>query len=527
MKNKWILLFFMMSAFTQVKAQLTWSSPITISASTMDNSSDPHVVVDPNGNSTAAWLENGFVYASVQPVNGTWGTPVALSATGASSPRLGCDSSGNVTAIWLDSTGTVTLSTLPFNGTWSAATSISSSGAATPALAVNGAGTMVAVWERSGFIESVSKAAGGSLSLVSTLSAASSSNPSVSIGTNGTAVAVWQTILGTGAATVESATQTAGTWGSAVNILPAASAYSHNFPVVSVDAEGNADVIWFRYLNNNGVYSNLFVYAASLPSTSSSWSFPTQISDTGIGNPEALFIHISTDSSGDKMGVWSISYDGQSYLVESVLKPQSGTWTPFSFLASTPNIYTFQGDLAIDSIGNSTAVTMFFDGTSVNIQSAEASPSIIAGRPVWSSLATISTGTDNGFPVVGSNFNSSLQVAYATALWLTSNGTNTTVQASTGTKSPIASPSNLSVTQSLDNFGVFQDYYNTLSWTASPSGNVILYAIYRNGLLIQEVPPNVVQYIDHNAVQNGSVTYSVAAVDENLFLSQIISVTFP
>jgi len=170
---------------------------------------------------------------------------------------------------------------------------------------------------------------------------------------------------------------------------------------------------------------------------------------------------------------------------------------------------------------------MLFDGSSVNIQSAETSTTNITGEPVWSSETTISSGSDNGFPVVGSNFNAGGQVSYATAVWLSSDGTNTTVQAASASQTPVAPPSNLAVVQSLDDFGVFKDYFNTITWTASPSGDVQLYLIYRNGLLINEVAPNATQFIDHNTVQNGSVTYGVAALDVNFFLSQIINVSFP
>ena len=389
----------MMLCIIQANAQMSWGSAVTISTSPLNDSSNPQVVVDQYGNSTAAWVENGFIYSSFQPVNGSWGMPVAISATGASSPQLGIDSTGKVTAIWLSSNNTVQMVTLPLNGIWSAVSSISSSGATNPSLAVNGSGTVAAVWQRNNYIESITKI-GGILSLVSIISPVTSSNPHVAIGANGTVVAVWQTILGTGAATVESARQTNGVWGSAVNILPAPSALSHNYPKVSVDANGNADVIWYRYLVSGKGYSNVFVYASSLPANSSSWSFPLQISDTGLGNPAQLFINIACDSSGNKIATWTIAYDGQSYNIESSTQSPSGTWLPFSTLGNTNDIFALSGSIATDPVGNVTAANMSFDGSSVNIQTAQTNASSLAGSVFWEAFATVSSGMNNGFPII-------------------------------------------------------------------------------------------------------------------------------
>jgi len=491
----------------------------------MDDSSQPQVVVDSNGNSTAIWVENGVVRASFLPLNGTWSTPAVLSGSGASSLRLGVDGSGDVTAVWLSSNGTVQSATLPLNGSWSAATAISASGSETPSLAVNASGTVAIVWANNGFIQTRTKIL-GILSLVSTISPSNSSNPDVAISTNGKVVAVWRTLLGSGADMIQSATQTNGTWASAVNVIPFQSAYNHNNPAISIDANGNADVLWFRYLVTNGVYSNLFLYSAYLPSTSTSWSQPIQISDTGAVNPSSLFLDIRADSFGNKIAIWSISLDGGTFIVESSFKTPGGAWGPFSILQDS-NLYSLSGGLDCDALGNAVSVNMVFDGSSVKIQAAEASTWELVAQLFWGSQRILSSNPNNGFPVVAANFEAASKTSFVTALWLTSNGTNTILQAATASKQSISPPSNLMVTQSVQNYGVFQDYYNTITWSASPSPNVFEYVVYRNGVLISQVNSSTFQFVDHHAVQNGSVTYSVAAVDGNLFPSQIINVNFP
>lgn len=525
-KRKWILLVFAIVSMTQAFAQITWSPAVTISASTMDNSSNPNVVVDTNGNSTAVWIENGFVYASFLPNGGTWESPVTISGSGASMPQIGCDGNGTVTAAWVSSNGTIQYATLPLNGSWSSATSVSSSGATTPSLAVNSSGTIALVWQRNGYIESVTKTLLGLLTLVSTISPVNSANPDVAIGDDGTVVAVWQTILSSGAATVESARQTSGIWSASVDILPAPSAFSMNYPKVSVDSSGNADVIWYRYQEVDNGFSNVFVYTATLPVGSESWSFPLQISDIGLGDPANLFNNIVTDGSGNKMATWTISYDGQSYQIESAIKESGKTWTDFSFVENI-DVYALRGGLACDTLGNCVAVNMLTDVSGIDIQAAEASTSIIGGVPIWSSRVTISSEINNGYPVVASSFDSTADLTNVTAVWLASNGTNTIVQAATGSKTPIDPPSNLMVTQSYADFGVFQDYANTITWTASSSPNVVLYSIYRNGVLISEVSSSVSEFVDHHVEQNGSVTYGVAALDFDLFQSVIVNVNYP
>jgi len=340
---------------------------------------------------------------------------------------------------------------------------------------------------------------------------------------------VWQTILGTGAATVESATQSSigGIWGSAVNILPGASAFDMNYPVVSIDPNGNADVIWFRYLKTSGIYSNVFVYSATLPMASTSWSFPVQISDIGMGNPDELFIKIKTDAAGNKIAIWSLSFDGQSYVVESSGKLAGNAWTPFTILENQ-NLYAFQGSESSDSLGDATAVSMYFNGTTVDIHAQETSSWQTAGQIAWTALATLSsTGTNNTSPHVSVNNDPNTLTSFANAVWVSADGANTIIQAASGSKTVIAPPTNLAVTQNVTSYGVFNDYYNTLTWDSSVGPNLSQYIVFRDGLQIAQLEPFILEFIDHNATQNGTVTYSVTASDEQGALSVVANVTFP
>src|SRR5205085_11068454 len=99
-------------------------------------------------------------------------------------------------------------------------------------------------------------------------------------------------------------------------------------------------------------------------------------------------------------------------------------------------------------------------------------------------------------------------------------GTNSTIiQAVTGSKSLLGSPTAFSVTQVTNNYGVFNEFDNILNWTLSTDPNVIAYNIYRNNIFIAQVDSTTNQYIDTNSVQSGigtTVIYSIASIDSTI-----------
>lgn len=520
-----LFLFIAMCSIAQLPAQnLTWASPVTLS-STGVNSTDPRIVIDSNGNAVAAWVESGLIKASQQPVGGSWGTTVTLSNSGASNPRLGVDSSGNATAIWIES-GVVKTAHLPFGGSWSAATTLSGSGVTQARLAVDGAGNTVAVWTRNNFIESSTKLFGGLLwSLASVLSAGSSNFPEVAIGADGTVVAVWHSIVSGSDIVVYSTSPIAGVWAPAQTMLAVTPSFKHHYPKVTVDGSGNATAVWFRYTTSGLAYEFVSVLTASLPKGASAWTaVPIALTQfTGIRNPADLSLSIVSDAAGNVFAAWTNSYDGFTFTNESAQKPISGSWiaeaTPIS-----PSIYSFQTDVSISSLSSALVTFSFFDGTNADILALETAIS----NPIYNTygaIATVSTGADNAYPRVAYSSNGS--TANAVAVWISNNGTNNLITTATGSKTEVAPPTNVAVTQSLNQFGVFQDYANTITWTASTNPNVQLYNLYRNGVFFAQVDSFTFSFTDHNDVQNGTVVYGVAAYTTDNFQSTVATVSFP
>ncbi len=522
MKKILLLILTLCSLSGIVHSDITWSSPTAIST-VLTDASDPQTVIDASGNATAAWVENDTIVASSLPFGGSWSSPVTISnvLNTSSKPQLGIDSSGNVTALWIES-GLINSATLPFGGSWSASTTVSGSGATHPVLDVDASGNAVAVWVRSGFVESSTRIS-GTWSLVAVLSVTNSDNPHIAISNFGTAIAAWHSIVsGADVLTSNILTISGNSWGTPKNVLPETTSLLQNFPKIAIDENGNATIAWFRYvLLNSTTYQNVQVMSSSLVEGAAAWDLPTVISNTGIRNPADLTIKLEYDLLGDTLLLWTNSYDGQTFSIESSQRLFGGPWPGFT-LPQSPSLYSFGIDLAIAS-GTALLTNMSWDGSSaifIQSQESDITDPILQG---WTATTTFSTGNDNAYPQcamsqAGGSFN-------AVAVWLHFDGSNIVIHASAGTEAVIDPPSSVSATQNLTDFGVYQDYFNTITWSASSDPNVIQYNIYRNGVYFAATLPGTLTIDDHNQIQGETVIYGVAALTSSFRQSELVTFT--
>jgi len=507
-----------------ISGNINWSLPSTLSMAGVD-ATDPRVVIDVKGNVTAVWIESGLVKASTKTAGGSWQISTTLSNPGASSPRLSIDRGGNVVALWVEE-GVVKSAMLPLNSSWSCPVDLSKSGASSPELAVDYSGNAVAVWMRNGCIESSMQLFGKAWGEVSLLSESGADSPSVAIGSNGTVAVTWHSSSSGDAIATAIGSISGAAWDidKAVIPLPLSLNHHHHFPKVVVDESGNATTLWFRYGRIGSAYTNVAVLASTLMAGARSWSAPVVLSGTGLRNPADLQLRLGVDEEGNLLAVWTNSYDGETFSIESAEKKKGGEWTEPA-LPTVPNLYSFQVDLSLTSKGKGLITYMGFDGvSSIGIFSQE----IDSANPFsasWSAPVSVSQVIRNGYPYSG--FTASGNTANAVAIWESFNGMNTAIQVSTGAKTMVPSPTDLSVVQQASDFGVFTEYYNTLTWTASPSPNIIQYNIYRNGVFFTAVDANTLQVVDHNAVQGEPVTYGVAALDNTVEQSEITTMSFP
>lgn len=522
MKRVLSVLFTFLMCFQLHSNNISWTTPPTV-ISGGTNAVDPQVSIDTNGNAVSVWTESNVVKASSKPISGSWSSAVTISGTGASSPRLVVDQSGNATAVWVEG-GVIKAASKPISGSWSIRTSLSSTGASSPTICVDSTGDVIAAWARAGNIESSTKLFGASWQTKVTISSASATIPVIAIGGSGIntrAVLVWQGISGGNSVIFSSSKLISGTWATAQVI----SETTHNAarPYVAVDSNANALAIWYAYDMTGTSFTNVVVKSAARPISTGVWGGACHLSQPGIRDPSTLNARVAFDNVGNAMALWTISFDDETYNLESAVNSVNGEWsTPVDLVTS--NVYAYSAELSATSFGDILSLYMFYNGNSLMIQSVESDMNGFLNN-FWSVPITLSLGSNNAFPKIAASLSGN--VIHAAAVWVNYNGVTNSVVASTGSKTLIAPATALTVTQSVHHFGAFDEYYNTLQWTASTSSNVVGYLIFRNGTFVQQVDASTLQFVDNNRVLNGSVTYSVTAIDDGQTQSATTSVNFP
>jgi hypothetical protein len=141
----------------------------------------------------------------------------------------------------------------------------------------------------------------------------------------------------------------------------------------------------------------------------------------------------------------------------------------------------------------------------------------------WTQTTILSTGNGNAYPKCGISING--DVVRGVVVWVYYDGANTVINATTGNDTVIPPVTNVAVTQNMTDFGVYKDYYNTITWDASPAENIIQYNIYRNGVFFSATDINTLEFVDNNATQGGTVTYGISALISSFRQSAITTFT--
>jgi hypothetical protein len=522
-KNMKKLLLLLMCSLQLMSANIDWSFPPDAISTAGQDADNPAVAIDVNGNAVAVWVVSGIVKSKSKPADMDWDTEVSVSASGASSPRVVIDSSGKATAVWLEN-GLIKTASKVLTGGWSSATTLSGSAATAPTMAIDSSGNIIVAWARNGDVQSATKLVAGNWQSAVTINATGSALPHIAIGGSGanTRVAVvWQAVAGT-ANVVYGASKLLSTssWGSKITLSD--TTHSAGYARVAVDANGNATAVWFAYDASGPNYYRVIVQSSYRP-IEAEWGSFTTLSEAGIGNPANLSLRVSYDLLGNAIALWNTTFDNQTFTIQSAIKLAFRGWSdPVNLV--TDNLYAYSAHMAVASLGDALALYMFYNGSSLIIQSSELD---ITGfmDSTWSLPLNLSEGDQNSRPYIATSVNEN--TVYTAAVWLGVSGMDNLVLASVGTKTVIDPPSCLCVIQSSNDFGVFTEYYNTVSWCASLSSNVTGYLIYRNGVFVEQVAADVLSIVDDNRVQNGPVVYGVAAVDDQNSHSRVMTVSYP
>jgi hypothetical protein len=398
-------------------------------------------------------------------------------------------------------------------------------------MAVDSSGNVVVAWIKSGQTETIIKPIStGVWSSITTFTTTGSSNPSIALG-GGVTTIIWQAHPSTQDQIMSStSTSIGGSFSTPLNIIGVAnSGHNHGFPKVSVDLFGNSIAVWFRSDfggSSNTDYINVVVLGTLLVKGASAWGIPVLVSDLGTRNPSDLILRASFDPVGNGYILWTSSTNGSVYNIECSSKQVGGNLNPF-FQIIGSNLLAKDASISISSLSDVLIVYQFYDGTNSVIQAIETD---IGGSPlnVYTPASTLSvSSTNNAQPRASISLTGT--TVNAIAVWQSYDSINNTtiIQAATGSKPLLGAPTGLMVSQNTNNFGVFNEFDNVSSWTASTDPNVIGYNIYRDSIFIGQIGSSTTSFTDSNRTQSGTgvtVTYNVASLDNNFQQSQRVNV---
>ena len=278
---------------------------------------------------------------------------------------------------------------------------------------------------------------------------------------------------------------------------------------------------WYCYSVSGLTYSNVIVQGAYNP-VGSSWATPVNISSPGIRNPADLTLSLSFNQASLCLLTWTNSYDGASFTIEGAFS-QAGVWIPpASFLSS---LYVFSHRFTVTSSGYAFGAFMNYDPVSNTMSIVVNQANTYATTANVSPYGAISTGIGEGYPSVAGTFLGGLNLV--AAIWSHYDGVNISTKVATGTSGLVQVPTNLQITQNSNYFGIFTEYYNTLTWNAPTDPTIRSVLIFRNGQLINAGTYSLTEYIDHNRTQNQTDTYGLVFVDLFSNQSTITTITLP
>ncbi|MGQ9587439.1 MAG: hypothetical protein ACUVT7_03545 [Thermoplasmata archaeon] len=234
--------------------------------------------------------------------------------------------------------------------------------------------------------------------------------PELAIDASGNAVAVWEQMDESWVRSIWANRYVPGAgWGTAV-VIQSAHGADAALPCVAMDPGGNATVVWKQQSVRWDIWATRYVAGVG-------WGVPASIETSYVG--DADWPNVGVDRNGNALAVWT-RYDGA---VENVMSsryvPGLGWSTPMLVESSAES--ASMPHLAVDSLGNATAVWHQYDGTRWNIWANR----YVVGAG-WGTAVPLETSTNPaGNPDVAVDAEGN-----ALAVWAQSDGTRYVVWAS-------------------------------------------------------------------------------------------------
>jgi hypothetical protein len=515
------MIFLVFSCLHVCANDLTWGTPEQLSTMSVD-ASDPRVGMDASGNLVAVWIENGVVLSKTQLFGDSWSTPaLTASGSGVSEVELIVDASGNATAIW-NLSGVIQAASLPFGAMmWGTPVSLSSSGSSSPQIAVDSSGNLAAIWISNDIIQTADQPFGMSWSSSSDISFTSnpSDSPQIVISNNQTMVAVWHSTFN-GVDGIFSSTTTLGSAWPTFPSLISDPTFSSKNPQIAINSQDMPLALWYRFDLSGANYSNVIVQAV-FGNTDTTWNTPMDLSSPGIRDPNQLVIQVAFNSLDVPFTSWTNSYDPSSFDLEGT-GFVNGAWLP-TIHFDTADVYLHDQN-ALVSTNYAYGAFMSYDPVST-FPIIRAFKANTANTEVNFGNILAVSGGKSAYPRIDGRLMATGHTVGA--VWQNYDGTNLIVQASIAQGVALPEPTSPTITQNVNDFGVFSEYYNTFSWTSSTPDSSSRWVIFRNGVFLIHLPVSSSSFIDHNVIQNAPVTYGVALQSQDGDMSPIASASFP
>lgn len=533
MKRLLLALFFLPILSFAVCTGVDWTAAEDLYNVSGFNAILPAIAVDKNGNAVAAWVNLNqvsvpIVQARYRPAGGNWG-PIANISDSSSSvtsntPAVSIDQNGNAVVAWIaldtSSVYIAQASILPYGASsWKMAGAVvspSPTGAQLSLLGDN-TGYAVAAWDntqnavvgwcvKGGVFQATTVNLQG-VSTTPVVVSGSGTNASYANLVNnadGDILVTWINSTSGGGQQVEAAFKPNGqAWATALTVSTTDVA---QFPTCAMDINMNAVIGWSVA---NGTDQSTLRSSQKLFSESA-WEAPVTISLTAANPPLQEF---GMDDSGNLTAVW-VEHPNTVPVINNVVFEATklltdASWTLGIFLSN--EAHEVRGCLSLGVDASNDAVSIWsYDSENPSYLGAIAAlsrPACSAG--VWFFPETTLSGSGLNPYACGVALNNANFIA---SVWGTTDQgtTNGIIQSSIGAFNVLPA-TNLNGRQLPNDFALVTEYYNILTWGASPSPAIAGYYIYANGVLVATVGPSVTSVEFHDQVKGEYVTYTIVA----------------
>jgi hypothetical protein len=494
---------FLFLGFVASLQAVTWTP--TTSPSQGQNSDNPILAMDGNGNTLALWTTgvsggNNHVYSAYLPAGSTTWTDLRSLAMGSDflSTPLDMNASGRAVGAWEDAINNLVGAGIYNSSTasWIATQTIPNASDVAVAINDNGVAIVIAGSPNGAATSIEGLIYNGVWMPVATISGLNAPNNAVvKFDNNGFAIAIWDGMSG-GVRMIQTSTYnlSTGMWGPVQNISPAGQ--MSDIPSLAINlSNGTAVAGW---TNATLTQAQIAFYDGS------SWGSPINIPGAPSGFPL-----VGVDAQGNAVVSWLEQVGAVTVLKAARRSFGSAVWGPVITI-SDPSASVFIDDMAVNTYGD--AAIVWEVGQTIY-------GSVISGGTNTASAPALLATPNFVIPsvVVGPQ-------GQVTAAWrpfaLGPSGA-----AITQIPRPLPRPSfTLTAEQKINRFLAQSELYNQLNWTA-PSSSIVFYRIYRNGTFIAEIEE--LEYKDHHRIKGEIDTYTVIAIDNSSLESSQQTVTVP